>query len=210
MELEIEKRLAAAGYRMLGDDKHVEELIRDILKSGNTRYLKTIPFLIYKYDPNLKFVRDTLDGNMGELYGRILNFTARIFGELHIQKEVYTFIRDFGTGCDFINKKFKVNLNYDEFKAEFELQLQNETKPKLLIDTQKFDEERNLQFALAQLFTKKEREIIKRLQADKPVTRTDYEYYSRKTRKKVRSIISLHDFALGISEKSPTVETREN
>ena len=47
--MEIEKKLTEAGYRMLGDDESIEKLILNILKTGNIRYLKAIPFLIYKH-----------------------------------------------------------------------------------------------------------------------------------------------------------------
>lgn len=198
MGITVEKRLQEVGYRMLGDDASIDKLLIDILRTKNARYLKAIPFLIYKYGLNTSALQKKLNPDEEELFGTILNFTARIFKESNIEKNI-----DFGRESK--GKNHPSNLNYDEFKEEFELQLRNDLKPNLLIDSQKFDEERNLQFALSRLFTKKEREIIKRLQADGAVSKTDYEYYSRKTKKKLRSIIALHDFAMGISEKSPSV-----
>ena len=44
----LEKKLAEAGYRMLGTAENKEELILDILNTKDYRYLKAIPFLIYK------------------------------------------------------------------------------------------------------------------------------------------------------------------
>ena len=38
---------------------------------------------------------------------------------------------------------------------------------------------------------------------EKPISRTDYEYYSRKTKKKLSSIIGLQDFAKTIYAKTP-------
>jgi hypothetical protein len=200
MALAVEKRLQTAGYRMLGDDEHIDALLIDILRTKNARYLKTVPFLIYKHNPNTIAIRKKLERKEEELFDIILNFTARIFKELNIQKDIENFRKKLKGDCR------KSGLEYVEFKEEFELQLRNDTKPNLLIDTQKIDEERNLQFALSVLFTKKEKQIIKQLQEDTSVSKTEYEYYSRKTKKKLKSIIILHDFALSISQKSPRVE----
>ena len=47
MDGEIERKLNEAGYRLLNKDNEIESLILNILKTKNTRYLKSIPFLIY-------------------------------------------------------------------------------------------------------------------------------------------------------------------
>ena len=94
-------------------------------------------------------------------------------------------------------------MNYKEFKHEFELQLRNETKPSLFIDKQKIYAERDLQMYLSRLFTKKEKQIIRRLLEDKPISRTGYEYYSRKTKKKLNSIMGLQDLAKTLYAKTP-------
>jgi hypothetical protein len=197
MAIAVEKRLHDAGYRLLGDDDSIARLLIDILRTKNARYLKAIPFLIYKYSPDTVAIRKKLERNEEELFGIILNFTARLFKELHIKKNIESFSREFKSDGQ------KLGFAYDKFKEEFELQLRNDTKPALLIDTQRIDEERTLQFGLSQLFTKKEKQIIKRLQEEKPISKTDYEYYSRKTKKKLRSIIGLHDFARNIYSKTP-------
>lgn len=199
MAIAIEKKLINAGYRMLGDDAGIEKLIQDILKSKNIRYLKAIPFLIYKYNLDILTIRKNIEEI--ELFNTILDITARIFSELNIKRKISRHIR----GDSKLEGKYahKFSPHYNEFKNEFELQLRNDNKPDLLIDTQKIDEERNLQYGLSQLFTKKEKQIIKRLQEDKPISRSDYEYYSRKTKKKLRSIINLQDFARNIYSKTP-------
>lgn len=202
MAIAIEKKLMNAGYRMLGDDASIEKLIQDILKSKNIRYLKAIPFLIYKYNLDIPTIRKNIEEI--ELFNTILDITARIFNELNIRRKISRYIR----GDSKLEGTYahKFSPHYNEFKNEFELQLRNDNKPNLLIDTQKIDEERNLQYGMSQLFTKKEKQIIRRLQEDKPISRTDYEYYSRKTRKKLRSIINLQDFARSIYSKTPTCD----
>lgn len=198
MGIAIENRLSDAGYRMLGDDSSIEELVQAILNTENIRYLKAIPYLLYKYDIDISKIREKT--NKKELFNTILDITARILSELHIRKKTFRSER-FDEALEGLYAK-KYAINYDEFKDEFELQLRN-NRSNLLIDTQKTDEERNLQYGLSQLFTKKEKYIIRRLQEEKPISKTDYEYYSRKTRKKLRSIILLEEFAKNIYPKMP-------
>ena len=50
----IDKQLKDAGYHMLDSMNNIENLILSILKTKNARYLKAIPFLIYKYKPNIE------------------------------------------------------------------------------------------------------------------------------------------------------------
>ena len=188
MAREIEKRLNEAGYHMLSNE-NIDDLILSILKTKDIRYLKAIPFLIYKYKPNIKnLIKKTKNDN---LFLAILNITKNIFHELKMDIEILEY-----------NHK-KENLNYNEFKEEFEIQLRNENKPNLLIDRQKIYAERNLEMWPSQLFTKKEKEIIKNILNDKSINKTDYEYYSRKTKKKLNSIINLQEFSKTIYAKKP-------
>ncbi|MBL7147654.1 MAG: hypothetical protein ISS82_02405 [Nanoarchaeota archaeon] len=189
MAREIEKRLNEAGYYMLNNENDMEDLILSILKTKNTRYLKAIPFLIYKYNLNIKnLLKKIKDKN---LFYAILDITKKIFHELNIEIDIPRY-----------NHK-KENLDYNEFKEEFEIQIRNENKPNLLIDKQKIYAERNLQMWLSQLFTKKEKELIKNILEDKPINKTDYEYYSRKTKKKLNSINNLQEFSRTLYAKKP-------
>ena len=196
----IEKKLTEAGYKMLGDDGSIEKLILDILEIGNIRYLKAIPFLIYKRDINTRPIyKAGMDIIM--LFSAIMTLTKRIFQELNIKKDIPEHISIEPKKAELYMKKRL--MNYNEFKHEFELQLRNENKPPLFIEKQKIYAERDLQMYLSQLFTKKEKQIIRRLLEEKPISRTDYEYYSRKTKKKLNSIIGLQDFAKTLYTKTP-------
>ncbi len=184
----IEKQLSDAGYRMLGADEGKEQLILSILTSEDARYLKAIPFLIYRYDLNLeKIYEKTAKKN---IFAKIISFTKKIFEENNISKQLPYFAGE-------------ANLNYNEFKQEFELQKSNLDKPNLLIEKQEIYAERDLQMRLSQLFTKKEKWIIKRILEEKPISRTDYEYYSRKTKKKLGNILNLQDFAKTLYARTP-------
>lgn len=190
----IEKQLQDAGFRMLGSHKKIDGLIIAILDTENNRYLKAIPFLINKYKPNIHIIYERSENK--ELCTAVLGITSQLFSELNTNTVMPGYHLD-----QKLLKKLK--LNYNEFKEEFELQLKNEEKPNLLLDKQKIYAERNLQMWILQLFTKKEKYIMKRILNNKPVSRTDYEYYSRKTRKKLNSIIGLQDFAQTLQAKTP-------
>lgn len=196
----IEKKLAEAGYRMFGDAEGVEKLILDILETKNNRYLKAIPFLIYKYKPDIhSIIKSSKKRGVKELLQATLDMTFRLFKEFGISlpESIFESLKGY-------NKTLaKMGLDYQEFKEEFELQLKNENKPSLFIDKQKIYAERDLQMHISRLFTKKEKLIIKRLFEEKPISRTDYEYYSRKTKKKLDSIINLQEFAKSLYAKTP-------
>ena len=200
MEIAIEKKLTEAGYRMLGDDESIERLILNILKTGNIRYLKAIPFLIYKHKANTHNIYQLSKTNdIKELFQAILDITFKLFKEFNLPLPEGIF-----EGLKGFNKTLAtMGLDYKEFRDEFELQLRNETKPSLFIEKQKIYAERDLQMYLSQLFTKKEKQIIGRLLEEKPISRTDYEYYSRKTKKKLNSILGLQDFAKTLYAKTP-------
>jgi hypothetical protein len=184
----LEQELAEAGYRMLGTTENKEELILNILKNKDTRYLKAISFLIYKYNLNLERIHQKTMHK--QIFGQIIEFARKIFRENNITKSLPNI-----TG--------KANLSYEEFKQEFELQRFNSERPETMMEKQKAYAERDLQMWLSRIFSKKERQIMERILAEKSVSKTDYEYFSRKTKKKLKGIINLQDFARTLSSKSP-------
>ncbi|MBL7054821.1 hypothetical protein ISS05_03620 [Candidatus Woesearchaeota archaeon] len=205
MEITIEKKLTEAGYRMFGDDESIEKLILNILKTENIRYLKAIPFLIYKHKADISKIHNNSESNeINELFHAIIAIAIKLFNEFNIMGILPEYIeKEYENFEKYPHRMLPSRLDYDEFRDEFELQLRNETKPFLFIEKQKIYAERDLQMYLSQLFTKKEKQIIRRLLEEKPISRTDYEYYSRKTKKKLNSIIGLQDFAKTIYAKTP-------
>lgn len=160
MEKEIKKILSEAGYKMLGDDKNVEKLILDILKTNNIRYLKTIPFIIYKQDIDIKYIHNA-NMNIMIAFSAIMTITKKIFQELNIKKKIPEHIHFKPKKIEtYIKKRL---INFEEFKTEFELQLRNDTKPNLFIEKQRIYAERDLQMYLSQIFTRKEKQIIRRM-----------------------------------------------
>lgn len=188
MAIAIERGLADAGYRMHGLDESKEDLILSILSTGNMRYLKAMPFLIYSYPIDLE--RIYAKTKKKKLFAQIIAITRRIFGEEGILKQLPAIDET-------------INFDYSDFKQEFEMQRLSSERQTTMLEKQKIYAERDLQMRLSQIFTRKEKQIIGRILGEKPVSRTDYEYYSRKTRKKLNSIINLYDFAMTLSTKSP-------
>lgn len=188
MVRDIEKKLAEAGYKMFGIKGDKENLILSILDTGDTRYLKAIPFLIYNYDIDLTKIYSKTSKK--KLFGQIIAITRNIFKEEGITKQIPPLDE-------------KIELNIEDFKKEFDAQRAVFGKSNLMVEKQKIYAERDLQVWLSYLFTGKERQILKWVLEEKPVSKTDYEYYSRKTRKKLNSIIGLYDFAKTLTSKSP-------
>jgi hypothetical protein len=188
MGIDIDKRLSEAGYRMLGADEATEGLMLSILDNGNLRYLKAIPFLIYRYDLDLGRIQAKT--RQKKLLAQLISITRRIFKEEGIIKSLP-------------NIDQEGDFDYDDFKQEFDMQKLASEKPRLLIEKQKIYAERDALMWLSQLFTKKERQMIQRILDEEPVSKTDYEYYSRKTKKKLNSIINLQDLARTLANKSP-------
>lgn len=193
MGLEIEKKLSRYGFNMLGDEKEIIELIKDISESENERYLKAIPYLIYKYNLNDNELKSTIKNK--KKYEWIISLTKKIFDSENIKN-------------DFPNIKKEIK-DYEEYLQEFRNQKKINSQSNLLIDKQKINAERQLEFSLSKIFTEKEKEIIKKIIDEKTLTKTEYEYYSRKTKKKLESITILNDFAKTIYNKK-TIREQTN
>lgn len=187
----VEQQLSHAGYALLGTEE-IEDLIFSLLEQKNTRYLKAIPYLIYIHKPNLNLILKKTKEK--KLFKEILIITKKIFQEEKI-------IRDFPS----LQSK-KITHNYGEFKQEFTLQMHRSSPVKSSIDKEKIYAQRNQEFQLSILFTPKEKELLQSLLQEKPFTKTEYEYYSRKTKKKLHAIMQLQEFAKALCVISPEKE----
>ncbi|MFH1276352.1 MAG: hypothetical protein ABIH82_04540 [Candidatus Woesearchaeota archaeon] len=190
MAKSIERKLSEAGYKLLGESE-IENIILSIIGKKDNRFLKAIPYLIYLHSPDLDKINAKTKNK--KLLGEIINITRKIFEEEGIQRKL--------PQLDKIT-----TLNFEEFKQEFNLQKRGSEKPTLLLDKEKIYAERNLQMWLSRLFTKKEKYIIQRILGEKPISKTDYEYYSRKTKKKLNAIINLKNFAKTVFPLSPKID----
>ncbi len=186
----LEKQLSEAGYKLLGESE-IENLILFILEKKDIRFLKAIPYLIYLHKPDIDIVYAKTKHK--KLLGEIIGITRQIFLQEGINRNLPT-------------TDEKTKLSYEEFYGEFNLQKRRSEQPMLLLDKEKIYAERSLQMWTSQIFTKKEKYIINRLLNEKPISKTEYEYYSRKTKKKLNAIINLQDLAKSLLPISPTVD----
>ena len=127
MGIEIEKKLTEAGYRMLGDDESIERLILDILKTREIRYMKAIPFLIYKNNININNLWKKIKNKGDEgLFHAIISITINLFGEFGIKG----ILPEYNEGEAGKYDKYIRNqgLNYNEFRDKFKLQLRKDRK----------------------------------------------------------------------------------
>jgi len=192
---QLEQRLENAGFHLLGEKNEILNLIEEILKSENIRYYKAIPFLLYEHSVDATKLKFSKKHSL--LLEILLDYTNKIYGELKLSKRLFITFTSSQTKRDLFAKKN--NLEYADFKEEFELQLHNSQSKQLVIDKQRIYGERELQMSLSALFTKKEKEIIDKVMNAQPLSKVEKEYYSRKTKKKLQSIISLNDFAKSLS-----------
>ena len=91
MGIAIEKKLTEAGYKMLGDDESIELLILNILKTDNIRYLKAIPFLIYKHKADINSIWKKIKSKGDEeLFHAIYAITINLFNEFNYNNNITT------------------------------------------------------------------------------------------------------------------------
>ncbi len=184
----LEQQLSQAGYALLGTTE-IEELILLLLEQNNIRYLKAIPYIIYIHNPNIELILNKTKHR--KKLQEILAITQRIFQEEKITRDLPKL------------QNSKIDYNYHEFKQEFKLQMHRSSPIQSMLDKEKIYAERNQEFQLSILFTPKEKEILKHILGEQTLTKTEYEYYSRKTKKKIQAIIQLQDFTKALSTLKP-------
>ncbi|MBI5388747.1 hypothetical protein HZB01_00025 [Candidatus Woesearchaeota archaeon] len=194
----IEKKLRDVGYLMLGTGQEIEDLIVEIVDGGDLRQLKAVPYLIYRYNADVHpiYARTKRKG----LFSALLNVTHCIFSEFGIGRSSLPKYSGYPES-ESLEKEFQTH--YEEFKQDFQQQLGMESKKTFSYVKEESYRQRDLEFAMAKLFTPKEREIISKVYNNIPLSKTEYEYYSRKTKKKLEAIIRLKEFAAGLFNSSP-------
>ncbi len=196
---DIDTELISAGYQMLGDNK-IENLILSILKTKNERYLKALPFLIYLHSPDISFIK--IKTKQKALFHEIIKITIKIFNDSKLYKKASKLNSNLENN-PIKNSNNKIKLNYNDFLNEFILQHNKANGPDLIIDKEKIHSERSTQMNLSIIFTNKEKEIIQKILNESPINKTESEYYSRKTKKKLFAITSLQNLAKTMLSISP-------
>lgn len=207
------------------------ELIIEIIKSRNIRFIKAIPFLIWQ----------NLAGNLSSLSleklhklsaknelrletAFILKIASKIF-----EKEKNSFNRELNAIIGLMLPKEKLLLlgkennlflsflnfkissfsdffeeSYQEFRTQKKL---SELEQKELLQEKIIkSKELNLRFALSRLFKPKQREIISNILENKPLTKTEYEYYVRIIKKKLEAIRQLNELSEAVLQRKALKE----
>ena len=188
--MELTKQLEEAGYKQL-HAINAEELIKQLLQQGTTREKHAIPTIIRKHDIKPEELPATPEAK------KILAITQQLLKEHHINKQLPQTTQTY------------TKEEYEAYKQDFTLQLELD-KQQHQQTQEHARKQRAQEHALQTLFTKKEQEIIKAMQQNQPVNKTAYEYYSRKTKKKLHAIIQLHEFALSLQTTNPQKNTKTN
>jgi len=187
----LEKELTDAGIKLFGIKEGKENLILRILETRNERYLKQIPFLLYKYDSDIFYIYKKTSAK--EIFREIVRITNKIFSNNGIRKRYRYFHFD-------SNEKSRKSFNYKEFESEFLTQVKMSD---FLLDKERIIAERGVHYSLSMIFTDKEKNILEKILSEENLTKTEYEYYIRKTKKKLESIINLEDFAKNVLTMKP-------
>lgn len=183
----IETLLHQAGYSFIGNTKEIIVLIESILKTKNERLLKSIPFLLYKYPLSASELEFLLQN---KVFQEIYEITQRIFTKQKIPIV--------------LKKHFPVKkLSFEDFYFDFLTQYKKDVSR---FDLQSVQKQRNQSFWMSYIFTPKEREIIQNILLENPLSKTEYEYFSRKTKKKCKAILQLQDVAQILSERNPKLK----
>ncbi len=218
----IKKKLNELGYKLAETIKHekINDLLLSILNSNDARLIKSIPYLFYKAspteNPTEKYVIDldafidsaTKDKKIKSKAAAILSVIHNIFmrhspGNIWIHRisNSYKKYNDF-----YLSKSFNGMIsNFSEYAEEFLMQkTADEYEQKSNVPQQiTISKERDIQFARSKLFTEKEKEILDKISNHLILTRTEYNYYSSKTKRKLESINILKEYADMMARMKP-------
>lgn len=214
-ELErIKDKLSKVGYKLAETTKHekINELLLSILRSNDARLMKSIPYLFYKSSPIESpverylidldaFIKNAAkDKKIKSKAAAIISLTHKVLmehcvGNIWIQK----ISSSYNQYNEFYRSKSFSGIISDSSEYAEELLMQKtaeEHGQKSNLPQQiTVSKERDIQFARSKLFTRKEKEILDKINNSIVLTRTEYNYYSSKTKKKLESITTLKEYA---------------
>jgi hypothetical protein len=239
----IKYRLGDLGYTFfdVGDKVIIDSLIIEILKSGEKRYMKAIPFLMYQSHaekdrrPHIDFRRLYLaakENGVETEVNAILYVTREIFkatGDREdMIKAIISYLKKYSSekegrmfeilfgnkagtaGIEFESERYarnpKINwIDLGEFSSDFMMQksLKEASERRTLKERMEISKSRDMLVYLSELFSPRQSEIIQRIIDDKPLDKTEYEYYIRVMKKRLEAIAELKDLAETTVKKRP-------
>ncbi len=240
-------RLGDLGYSMLGRERSIDvaSLIEDIVRSGEHRYLKSVPFIVERagMEGSVDDVRAELDvedflgpgpDDMQRLMrfllltvsytvmegteesagwrGRLRTALTRAYetglGSIktltppsHPVVEGYLRFRGrsksaptFPSLVEAVRKWFP---QVDEYRDEYLMQrrIRSLEERRTMEERRRLENERRTNLALARLFPRKQREVVRKVVMHEPLSKSEYEYYIRVVKKKLKAIRTLAELA---------------
>ncbi len=237
----IKYRLGELGYMFFetGEEIAIESLIIDLMKSGEKRYMKAIPFLIFQsYDDPGKKPRFDLE----KLHQQVKenDLEKEVNAILYVAMEIF---RASGDRADMIKSisSYLKKHSPEKEKRIFEMLFKNKTAPadpgfeayaknKMInwLDIEEMSDDflmhkrlkemqdkltlkerldvsgsRSMMIRLSEIFTPRQRGIIQKIIDEKPLGKTEYEYYIRIIKKRLDAIAELRELADAVAKKKP-------
>ncbi len=226
---DLEYALNKLGYHWFELDEKLDlaELIINIIRSKNLRFIKAIPFIIYQSKKNAQAILDW--DKLGRLSAKahlereiiiLIYLSRRIFQkeklldlaedlEKYLEQNLTSKERKILTKNPNANLK-KLNFKLSDFNSFLEetyrefltsLKLEKLEKQEYLQEEISRSKELDLKFSLSFLFQKKQREIIQKILQEQVLTKTEYEYYIRIIKKRLEALIRLKELAEAVLRK---------
>src|SRR3989338_10250585 len=213
MAEDIATLLEKTGYSYFTVEKalSVEDLILQILLGKEKRFLKAIPFIIY-----ITTKKDSLSFNLPLLLEKakekkilhelkaVLGVSLDIFTKLEPGNSLIASLKKI------VSKKKESSFvfSFDEYLYDFIAQKKLYEAEQQIGLAEKVNKakEYDFQYALANLFKPKQREIIQKIIDNRQLTKIEYDYYFKTIKKRLRAVKLLGDFADTLIQKKVSKE----
>ena len=214
-------RLSRLGMPLLNTQEgfDVNQTLVDVLKSRDPRLWEGFPVVLLNAAKDSNFNYDRVSGNLASSEKKklhsLLLLSLALYGHYHLSapwmKRLKTGFSDSEKAVlkrlqnSFVHND-PVEVDHDRFDAErfkktFELYFEKEAEN----TRQKKDkyEELSLEYSLSQVFSPKQKELLKKKFEGMPLTKTEREYYSRTVKKKVVALANaeLHRMAQQLAQR---------
>ncbi len=189
----------------------IEDNIIQILLGKEKRFLKAIPFVIYittkksSFSLNLSLLLEKAKEKnvVNDLYA-IIHVTIGILSKLEPDNNLIPSLKKIASHM----KQSPLIFSFEEYLYDFIAQKKlYEAEQQLgLADKINKAKEYDFQYALQNLFKPKQREIIQKVVEGKLLTKSEYDYYFKTIKKRLRAVKLLGDFADTVIQKKVSKE----
>jgi len=213
------ENLASYGYPLLMPTVNKpEDVLENLLEQDDFRLLEGFPVVLLNALQNTNRLEWEMEDWNPTQYSEkmrtrllyLLSLSAVLFKSFQVenayQSRLLQVLHKLPNGRDLSQKVFRqledsgvihfdgLSLNYDRFKNTFETYVVQSFK------TQEVDQQRNLyerELLLSQLFTARQKGLLRKKLEKQPLTKTEKEYFSRVVKKRLRALANeeVHKFA---------------